>query len=64
MMQPPENKAQIGTHPVREGTCQLCLCQEVVPLRRVVVHGHEYDVCAGCAAFLESRKDDEEAEGD
>jgi hypothetical protein len=60
VLQPPENKAlRIDCHPVREGTCQLCLSQEVVPLRRAVVHGHAYEVCAGCVAFLESRKDDE-----
>jgi hypothetical protein len=58
MLTPPENKAEVGIHPVREGTCQLCLSQAVVPLRLAVIHGHEYEVCAGCVAFLESRKDD------
>jgi hypothetical protein len=55
MLTPPENKVQVSVHPVREGTCELCLSPEVTPLRRAVYHGHVYDVCAGCVAFLESR---------
>jgi len=62
MLTPPENKAEIGVHPIREGTCELCLSQLVVPLRRAIVHGRVYDVCSGCVVFLELRKDDDPME--
>ena len=60
MLIPPENK--IDTYPIREGTCELCLSQLVVPLRRAIVHGRVYDVCSGCVVFLELRKDDDPME--
>lgn len=55
MLTPPENKVEIDHRPVREGACEWCLSPGPVSLRRAIVNGRVYDVCAGCVVFLESR---------